>query len=107
VNTVNCLPVCRALSATRMAGKVKLVATDLFAEMSSFLRQGTVTASIYQHPHRQGQAAVRAMVDCLANKVKLPPRIHFSPGVVMASNLHLFREMRLSEPKLELPDTDS
>src|SRR5437899_7978972 len=33
VNTVNCLPVCRALGARGLAGKVKLITTDLFAEM--------------------------------------------------------------------------
>src|SRR5258707_10199546 len=52
VNTVNCLPVCRALGATGLAGKVKLIAKDLFAEMYSYLQQRTITASIYQQPHR-------------------------------------------------------
>jgi LacI family transcriptional regulator len=103
VNTVNCLPVCRALSVAGLAGKTKLIATDLFAEMSSYLEQGTITASIYQQPHRQGQVAVRVMVDHLTSKVAFPPKVHFSPGVVMASNLHLFREMRASESKLEPP----
>jgi len=102
VNTVNCLPVCRALGARGLAGKVKLIATDLFAEMSPYLEKGTITASIYQQPHRQGQLAVRLMADHLTNKVKLPSRIYLSPGVVMASNLHLFREMRLAENNLEL-----
>ena len=103
VNTVNCLPVCRALGATGLAGKVKLIATDLFAEMSPYLQQGTITASIYQQPHRQGQVAVRVMVDHLAHRVNFPPKVHFSPAVVMASNLHLFREMRLADTRLELP----
>jgi len=106
VNTVNCLPVCRALGANGLAGKVKLIATDLFPEMSPYLQQGTITASIHQQPHRQGQVAVRVLVDHLTNKVKFPPRVHFSPGVVMASNLHLFREMRLADAKLELPEKD-
>lgn len=99
VNTVNCLPVCRALEAVGLAGKVKLIATDLFAEMSSYFQQGTITASIYQQPHRQGQLAARLMVDILANKVQIPSKVHLSPGVVMSSNLHLFREMRGSETK--------
>ena len=106
VNTVNCLPVCRALGARGLAGKVKLIATDLFAEMSPYLQKGTITASIYQQPHRQGQVAVRLMVDHLSNKAQFPPRVHFSPGVVMASNLHLFLEMRLAEAKLEIPAVD-
>jgi len=105
VNTVNCLPVCRALQERGLAGKLKLIATDLFPEMSSHLQHGTITASIYQHPHRQGQIAVRLLADHLANKANLPSSMHLSPGVVMASNLHLFREMRLAEPKLEVLET--
>ena len=100
VNTVNCLPVCRALGARGLAGKVKLIATDLFAEMAPYFQKGTISASIYQQPFRQGQLAVRLMADNLTNKVDFPPSVHLSPGVVMTSNLHLFREMRRSEAKL-------
>ena len=103
VNTVNCLPVCRALETRGLAGRVRLIATDLFPEMSALLQQGTITASIYQHPYRQGQIAVRNLTDKLVNEKNLPPQVHLSPGVVMASNLHLFRELRLSEPQPELP----
>jgi LacI family transcriptional regulator len=100
VNTVNCLPVCRALGARGLAGKIRLITTDLFAEMSSYFQKGTITASIYQQPHRQGQIAVRLLADHLTNKANFPPAIHLSPGVVMSSNLHLFREIRLTDAKL-------
>ena len=99
VNTVNCLPVCRALGARRLSGRVKLITTDLFVEMSPYFQKGTIAASIYQQPHRQGQIAVRVMADHLTSKVSLPPAVHLSPGVVMSSNLHLFREMKLAEAK--------
>jgi len=101
VNTVNCLPVCRALGARGLAGKIKLITTDLFAEMSPYFEKGTITASIYQQPHRQGQMAVRLMADNLTSKVPLPPTVHLSPGVVMSSNLHLFREIRLATAKFD------
>jgi LacI family transcriptional regulator len=101
VNTVNCLPVCRALGAHGLAGKVKLITTDLFAEMAPYFHKGTITASIYQQPHRQGQMAVRLMADHLTNKSPLPPTIHLSPGVVMSSNLNLFREMRLADTRFD------
>jgi LacI family transcriptional regulator len=100
VNTVNCLPVCRALGARGLSGKVKLITTDLFVEMAPYFKKGTIAASIYQQPHRQGQIAVRVMADNLTSKVNLPPAVHLSPGVVMSSNLHLFREMRLTDDKL-------
>jgi len=101
VNTVNCLPVCRALGARGLAGKVKLITTDLFAEMSPYFEKGTITASIYQQPHRQGQLAVRLMADNLTSKAPFPPTVHLSPGVVMSSNLHLFREIRLATAKFD------
>jgi LacI family transcriptional regulator len=100
VNTVNCLPVCRALGARGLGSKVKLITTDLFAEMSPYFRKGTITASIYQQPHRQGQIAVRLLADHLINKASFPPAVHLSPGVIMSSNLHLFREMRATDSKL-------
>jgi len=99
VNTVNCLPVCRALGARGLGGKVKLITTDLFMEMFPYFNKGTIAASIYQQPHRQGQIAVRIMVDNLVSKINFPPAVRLSPGVVMSSNLHLFREIRLAESK--------
>jgi LacI family transcriptional regulator len=101
VNTVNCLPVCRALGARGLAGKTKLITTDLFAEMSPYFEKGTITASIYQQPHRQGQMAVRLMADHLVSKAPFPPTVHLSPGVVMSSNLHLFREIRLAGARFD------
>ena len=100
VNTVNCLPVCRALGARGLAGKIKLITTDLFGEMSSYFQKGTITASIYQQPHRQGQIAVRLLADHLTNKTSFPPATYLSPGVVMSTNLHLFREIRMTDVKL-------
>lgn len=101
VNTVNCLPVCRALGARGLAGKTKLITTDLFAEMSTYFQKGVITASIYQQPHRQGQTAVRLMADNLTTKAPLPEIVHLSPGVVMSSNLHLFREIRRADVKFD------
>ena len=101
VNTVNCLPVCRALGSRGLAGRVKLITTDLFAEMAPYFQKGTITASIYQQPHRQGQMAVRLLVDHLTHKVPFAPNVHLSPGVVMSSNLHLFREIIQADSKFD------
>jgi LacI family transcriptional regulator len=101
VNTVNCLPVCRALAARGLDGKTKLITTDLFAEMSRYFENGTITASIHQQPNIQGQLAVRLMADYLINKAPFPPNVYLSPGVVMSSNLHLFQEIRLAGTKFD------
>jgi LacI family transcriptional regulator len=98
VNTVNCLPVCRALGAGDLEGRVKVIASDLFEEMSPYFEKGTIAASIYHQPHRQGQIAVRLMADNLISGAQFPHVIRLSPAVVLLSNLRLFREMRSSDP---------
>jgi LacI family transcriptional regulator len=94
VSTVNCLPVCRALNDYKRAGKVQLITTDLFPEMVTHLQRGTIRASIYQDPYLQGQLAVRMLIDHLLNGVALPPANYLNPGIVLRTNVHLFREVR-------------
>jgi len=69
--------------------------------MAPYFHKGIITASIYQQPHRQGQMAVRLMADHVTNRVPFPPTVHLSPGVVMSSNLNLFREMRITDFRLD------
>ena len=98
VSTVNSLPVCRALKNGGLAGKIKLITTDLFREMVSYFEKGTIAASIYQHPYVQGQAAVRLVMDNLVSGIPMLPAFHLNPNIVLRSNLALFREMQDSEP---------
>lgn len=94
VNTVNCLPVCSALSDAGRAGNVRVIATDLFKEMVPLFRNGTIDASMHQRPYRQGQVAVRSLAEHLLHDVDLPPAHHLNPNVILRSNLHVFRETK-------------
>jgi LacI family transcriptional regulator len=92
INTVNCLPVCRALIATKRAGAVRLIATDLFREMVPFFGDGTIDASMHQRPYRQGQLAVRSLAEHLLHDTDLPKTHYLNPGIILRSNLQRFRE---------------
>jgi LacI family transcriptional regulator len=92
VNTVNCLPVCRALLAANCAGKVRLIATDLFREMVPHFGAGTIDASMHQRPYRQGQLAIRSLSEHLLHDADLPQAHYLNPGIILRSNLRLFRE---------------
>jgi LacI family transcriptional regulator len=94
VGTANCLPVCHAIGARGMHGKVRLITTDLFKEMVPYFEKGTILASIHQRPYVQGQIAVRLSVDYLANGRPLPSTYYLTPHIVMRSTLDLFREIR-------------
>jgi LacI family transcriptional regulator len=92
VSTVNCLPVCRALKDNKMEGRIQLITTDLFPKMTPYFKRGTIRASIYQDPYLQGRTAVRVLADFLLNGTEIP-RTHFlNPGIVLRTNLALFRE---------------
>jgi LacI family transcriptional regulator len=109
VSTVNCLPVCAALDAAGLSGKVRLITTDLFPKMVPYFKNGTISASMYQRPYMQGQTAVRVAVDHIVNGVPIPPSYYLNPQIVLQSNISLFREIssakvaELAEPVQEAP----
>lgn len=92
VNTVNCLPVCRALMDTGKAGRVRLITTDLFREMVAYFRSGVIAASLYQLPFQQGRMAVRSLAEHLLRDTELPAAQFLNPTIVLRSNLGLYRE---------------
>lgn len=93
VNTVNCLPVCKALEARNRAISVKLITTDLFQEMVPYFENQTISASIYQRPYQQGRSAISTLVEHLSHNAPLAST-YLNPSIVLQSNLHLFREVR-------------
>ena len=92
VNTVNSLPVCKALQKHKLAHKVKLITTDLFRQMVPYFERRTIAASIYQDPYLQGQLAVRMLADHLLNGASIPNVHYLNPAIVLRTNLLLFRE---------------
>lgn len=99
VSTVNSLPVCRALQQMGRAGNVRLIGTDLFAELLPWFHNRTISAMVHQRPYRQGQLATRLITDHFLNGIALPPVRHLNPAIVMRSNLMLFREVLRSKPR--------
>jgi len=61
------------------------------------LRKGTIRAAIYQNPYLQGQIAVRLVVDHLLNGLAIPDASYLNPGIVLRTNLQLFREVQDNE----------
>ncbi|HEX4168093.1 MAG TPA: LacI family DNA-binding transcriptional regulator [Bryobacteraceae bacterium] len=93
ISTVNCIPVCKAIENRSSEGDIRVVATDLFAEAVPYFLNGTVSASIYQNPYRQGQTAVRLIVDHLLHGMAFPKVRYLNPAIALRSNLGLFREL--------------
>jgi len=102
VTTVNCLPVCRALCALGLSGKVALVTSDLFRGMAPYFEKGTIRASVHGRPFMQGQVAMRMVIDNVLNGRPLQRVRYISPHIILQSNFHLFREIHHLEGDGEL-----
>jgi LacI family transcriptional regulator len=92
VSTVNSLPVLRAIEELGRKRDLTVVTTDLFPELVSWIREGTVVATVYQRPISQGRLALQALYQFLVDGTCPQPRIKVVPHVVMRSNLDLFLE---------------
>jgi LacI family transcriptional regulator len=94
VSTANSMPVMRALEELGLAGKIKVIGTDLFPVMIPFIEAGGIAATLHQRPREQGSYAFRAIVRFLTEGLRPPPRILLDPTIVMRSNLSLFLRQR-------------
>ena len=92
VSTANSIPVCRVLEEAGMAGKISVVASDIFAELNACIRRGTVFATIYQDPFSQARAAFEALFFNLVDKLPIREFILARPQAVFESNLHLYEK---------------
>ena len=94
IGTVNSIPVCKAVEKWKKRSQVRIIATDVFPDQEPYFRRKTLSASIYQDPYRQGQLAVRLIMDSFLNGRPLPPKYYINPVIALRTNLGLFREMR-------------
>ena len=90
IATANSIPVMRALDEMGLAGKIKVIGTDLFPAMVPFIEAGKISATIHQRPREQGLTAVRTIVRFLTEGLRPAPQIPLDPAIVMRSNLGLF-----------------
>ncbi len=92
INTANSLPVLRALDENAMWGRVKLVTTDLFAELVPLIESGRILATLYQRPFTQGKFAFETLCRFLAEGIQPEPVTRLAPHIILRSNLPLFLE---------------
>lgn len=99
VSTANSPPVVRALQDEGLAGRVTVIATDLYLALAPLIDSGIVAATIDQRPWVQGQMAFQTLYRYLADGIEPPAVVGLSPHVVMRSNLELLLKRLRSKPE--------
>lgn len=61
LSTANSIPFCKKLEELGYAGRVKIIASDIFPALSDMMERGIVQATIYKSPEKLGELLVRSM----------------------------------------------
>ena len=90
VATGNSVAVCKCIAEHNMAGKVKVIATDIFPDIAVYVEQGIIHGLIYQDPVTQGRIAVKVIYEHLTQRKVCEQNIFVQPQLVLRSNFRSF-----------------
>ena len=90
VNTFNSLGVVKAVVERGLGGRICLVTSDIYQELTEYLQAGIVAASIFQNQYQQGKKALRMLYDSIADGISMPDTTMIEPQIILQSNLELF-----------------
>jgi len=75
-----------------MWGRVKVVTTDLFAELVPLIESARILATLYQRPFTQGKLAFETLCRYLVENIQPEAVTRVAPHIILRSNLPLFLE---------------
>lgn len=94
ISSANSVPVIEQIKKKGLSGRVKIVASDVFPELSEAMTAGVVDATIYQNPFGQAELAFEKMYDYITQRKLEKPVYTVIPQIVIKSNLYLYTSNR-------------
>ena len=94
VSSANSTPICRYLEEHKLGDKVVLIASDVFPELSSYMRKGIVNATLYQNPYGQGKHAFEGLFYHISEGRSINSILLTDPQIVIRSNLSAYERWK-------------
>ena len=94
ISSANSAPILRYLEENGLGGRIAVIASDVFPELSAYMRKGIVNATIYQDPYRQGKRAFEQLFYYIADGVKPNSFVMTPPQIVLTSNLSVYERWK-------------
>ncbi len=94
ISSANSEPILRYLEENGLGGRIAVIASDVFPELSAFMRKGIVNATIYQDPYRQGKRAFEGLFEYIASGIKPNSFVMTPPQIVLTSNLSVYERWK-------------
>ena len=92
VSSANSIPVIRQAVAAGIAGKIRIMTSDIFAELYGYIEDGTVCGTIYQDPVGQVELSVSKLYQYITQNKPTREKYMIVPQLIMRSNLALYRK---------------
>ncbi len=90
INSANSISICKKVKELGLAGRIRVITSDVFDELTPFIREDVVQATIFQDPFRQGRTAMKYLYRAVSEGVIPPSDILIRPQIVVQSNLDEF-----------------
>lgn len=103
IGSENAAGICRYLVDHGLAGRTRVVATGISADVLQGLQVGVVQASLCQCQHRQGRLAVEALYGYLQDGKVPAPEILVPPEVVLRNTIDQWTQLKTALGELPTP----
>jgi ABC-type sugar transport system substrate-binding protein len=90
ISSANSLPVIEHVVRSGKAGIIKIVTSDVFPGLAGYIKDGTVSATIFQDPEGQARAAFDNLYYHIAEDRQYSGQLMITPQIVIKSNLGLY-----------------
>lgn len=90
VNSFNSRSILRAVCERGKAGKLCIITSDVYTELKPYIKDGVVSATIFQDQYQQGKLGLRLLYQTIAEDLNVSDTILISPQIVLSSNLALY-----------------
>ncbi|KLU68805.1 MAG: hypothetical protein RHS_5370 [Robinsoniella sp. RHS] len=84
IATGNSVAVCKCLKDHKVKN-IKILGTDVFEELRSYVKDGTMSGIIFQNPVKQGRYAVKMLYRHLVEHAEVEKELLIAPQVVLKS----------------------
>ena len=90
IGTANSVPICEEIEAS--GRDIRIISMDVFKEISQFIKEGTVSASLYQQPSNQSYSAMKRLY-LLIQEAATPRDEIIAPEIVLQSTIDKFNDI--------------
>ena len=94
ISSANSGPILKYLEENDLGDEVTVIASDVFPELSAYIRKGIVNATIYQDPYGQGRRAFEGLFYHIAEGRRIDSIIMSNPQIVLRSNLSAYERWK-------------